>query len=848
MPTLIRDLRHSLRTLWKNPGFAALVVLSLALGIGANTAMFSAIDTLLIRSLPVRNPQSLYLLQWSMKTMDTDPFLERLEGNEGKDEHTGGATSYSVSYPAYQRLQNNTVFSDTFAFAANEEAANIVMHGKAASAVLQGVSGNFFASLGLVPAAGRTILPADDTSSAVPVGVVSYGFWQGQMGGEADAIGKSISVNGTPIEIVGIAPPEFFGVDPGVSPDMWISLSTYAQQWLKGNVMFPEPPLMPAEKTWWVGVAGRLKPGVSVQQANAELGLLFQQSIRASDPKLPANTDFPQLQLTSMAKGLDNLRTNYSESFFLLMGMVGLVLLMACANIAGLLMARTASRQREIAMRISLGASRAAIVRQLLLDSVLLGVIGGACGLLVARWAGGLLAALLKNGRDPLQVALHLDGRVLAFTAVVSIVSGILFGLGPALAAIRVQPLTTLKANSGTVTMNAGRFRTGKVLVAAQVALGLILLIGAGLLLRTLRALQHVNLGYDRQSVVLFTVRPGLNGYSGDKLLSYYDELLQRIRRIPGVRTAALADRNPIGGGGSITMVSVPGYTENNKKVLSYHHMVGPGYFDTLGIPILMGRAIGEQDTAASQHVVLVNQAFVKKYFHGNNPLGHDVEFGVHTGSGAVQIVGVVQDVKYEHIRDEAPPTLYVAFQQAKNLPASATFELKTAGDPNAVVRALEGEALAVNPDVPPVEIHTQDEVLSQALYLERTFALLSSAFGALALLLACIGVYGTIAYTVAQRTNEIGIRMALGAQRAGILGMVIRETLVVVAAGLLVGLPLAWIGGRLLTAQVYGLSPHDPITWLVAVVAIAAVTLAAGFVPARRASNVDPLTALRYE
>ena len=844
----VRDLRYSLRMLRKSPGFTVLVVLSLAVGIGANTAMFSAINSLMLRALPVHDPKSLYLLNWSMKTMQTDPVIDMLEGNESIDKLTGGATSFSFSYPAYERLRESAVFSDTFAFAANVEVANIGLHGKASSAVLQGVSGNLFSALGVAPVLGRTILPADDTPSAPPVAVISHAFWQRQLGGEAACIGKTITVNGTPITIIGVAPAEFFGVDPGVSPDAWIPLSVYVQQWEKGNSMGPEPPLLTAQKTWWLGVAGRLKPGVSAEQANAELGVIFQQSVRAYEPKLPANVDFPQLRLESMAKGLDDLREQYSQSFLLLMGMVGLVLLLACANVAGLLMSRAATRQREIAMRISLGASRAAILRQVLVESVLLGVLGGAFGLLVARWAGGLLSSLLQNSGDPLQLALHLDGRVLAFTSVVSILSGILFGLGPSLAAIRVQPLTTLKQNSGNTTMSTGRFRTGKVLVAAQFALCLILLLAAGLLLRTLQALQGVNLGYDRHNGVLFTVRPGLNGYSGQKLLAYYEDLLLRVRAIPGVRSAAFADRNPIGSGGTITLVSVPGYTQADKKAEAYRHVVGPGYFDTLGIPVLLGRSIGEQDTPTSQPVVLVNQAFAKKYFHGDNPLGHPVQFGPHLEPMPMQVVGLVQDVKYEHIRELAPPTVYVPFTQIQNVPAFATFELRTVGNVEAIARSIQGEALAVNPDVPVVNIRTQDEVLDRALYLERTLALLSSGFGALALLLACVGVYGTVAYTVAQRTNEIGIRMALGAQRDSILSMVLRETLLMVGAGLVLGLPLAWLGGRALAAQVYGLSPHDPATIFMAVLAIVALALLAGFVPARRASNVDPLTALRYE
>ena len=848
MGMLLRDIRYGLRMLRKNAGLTLLVVLSLALGIGANTAIFSTIDALMLRRLPVPQPQSLYLVHWSLKTMNTDPFMNDLEGGEFKDPATGGATSYSISYPAYQRLQkNNTVFSDTFAFSANSDQGNIGLKGKASTGLIQGVSGNLFAGLEVSAVQGRTILPSDDNPSAPPVAMVSYAFFEGRMGGDASSIGKTITMDGVPLTVVGVAPQGFFGVDPSLAPDVWIPLSVYANQWNRDNLMRNMDPLLTADKTWWLGVVGRLKPGVSVAQANAEMALLFNQAVQSYLPK-DAKQDLPRVSLISVASGIDSLRTQYSKSLYLLMGMVAVVLLIACANVAGLLMTRAASRQREIAMRISLGASRPTIARQLLTESVLLGVMGGGAALLVAHWAGVLLTGLLASGRDPVPVDLHLDGRVLAFTAAISIVSGIVFGLAPSLAAMRIQPLTTLKQNSGNATVGAKRFRSGKILVGAQVALSLLLLVGAGLLLRTLQALQHVNLGYDRQGVVMFTVRPGLNGYKGQKLVSYYDELGRRMRAIPGVRSVAFADRNPVGAGGSIAGAYIPGYTADDAEALVYRHIVGPGYFDTLHIPVLMGRPIGEQDTATSQKVALINQALARKYFHGDNPIGHEIRFGKHVEDEAMQIVGVVQDVKYEDIRMEPPPTVYVGYSQTKSIWSFMTYQLRTTGDTNAVARAIAPIALAVDPDVPVVNIRTQEEVVNQALYLERTFAVLSSVFGALALALACVGVYGTIAYTVAQRTNEIGIRMALGAQRDNILQMVLRETFYVVAIGLAIGLPLSWICARLLTTQLYGLSTHDPATIALAVAVIVAVTVAAGFVPARRASRVDPLTALRYE
>lgn len=847
MGAFLQDVRIGLRMLRKSPGFTALVILSLALGIGANSAIFSTINALMLRTLPVRDPHSLHVLRWSMKSMDIDPLMDDLEGNELKDPRTGGATSTSISHPAYLQIQkNNTVFSDTFAFAANEQQANVGLGGASASAVVQGVSGNLFDGLGVAPVVGRTILPADDNPSATPVAVVSYAFWKSRMGGEVGAIGKSISMNGTPITIIGVTPAEFSGMNPGVAPDLWIPLSVYQQQ-NASRVIEGGPPLT-GDKTWWLDVVGRLKPEASRVAASTHVNLLFSQSIHAYLPTLPAGADIPQMELVPAATGLNDLREQFSTSLFILMGMVALVLLIACANIAGLLLARATSRQREMAMRISLGATKARLVRQLLTECITLGLLGGVVALAVARAATGLLVSLLNSGRDPVHVVPSIDGRVLAFTAAVSIVCGIVFGLAPALAAIHVQPLTTLKQTSGTATMSAKRFRSGKILVGGQVALSFLLLVGAGVLLRSLQALQGVNLGFDRNRIVLFTVRPGLNGYDGRKLISYYEELERRVSMIPGVQSAAFTQRNPIGEGGMITLVEVPGYTSKGKPVLAYRHIVGPGYFDTMKIPILVGRAPGEQDTATSQPVLAVNQAFANKYLRGDNPVGHEVQFGSHVQSDQMQIVGVVRNVKYEQIRDDAPPTVYVAYTQAKSISPYMTYELRIAGDEQAIVRAIGRNALAVDPNVPVVNIRTQDEVMRKALYLERTFAIVSSSFGALALLLACVGIYGTIAYRVAQRTNEIGIRMALGAERANILNMVLRETLAVVGAGLLVGLPLVWVCTRVLNAQVYGLSSHDPLTMIIAIVVIAAVTTAAGFVPARRASQVDPIRALRYE
>ena len=541
------------------------------------------------------------------------------------------------------------------------------------------------------------------------------------------------------------------------------------------------------------------------------------------------------------------------------MMMVGAVLLIACGNVAALLLTRANARQREIAVRLSLGARRTRLIRQLLTESILLACCGGLLGLVIAKWAGRVLLALLTSGRAKIDLELHLDVRVMAFTAIVCIISGILFGLAPALRATRTDLVNSLK--QPTSGSSAGRLATGKVLVAGQVALCLLLLVSAGLLLRTLNTLQKEDLGFNRQNILLFTVRPGLNGYKSAQLDDYYLELQRRIQRIPGVQGVTFSDRNAIGAGSSSTSAKIPGYAENGRGADFYRHVVGPNYFQTLAIPMRLGRTLGEQDTHSSPLSVVVNQKFVDKYMRGENPLGHEIVFGVKNHPARYQIVGVASDVKYARIREEVPPTVYFPHTQIfaatggyqQDAPGFSwpfmTFSVKSplAGQ-SPLLADIRKELTTLDKNVPMVDVKTETQVISQVLFLDRTFAALSSAFGFLALLLACVGLYGTMAYAVARKTNEIGIRMALGAERGAILGMVLRETAMIVLAGIAVGLPAAWIASSLLKTRLFGLTPHDPWSIGLSVVATLLVTMLAGYIPARRASRVDPMVALRYE
>lgn len=839
---LITDLRYALRTFRKHPSLALVITVSLALGIGANTAIFSLINAVSLKMLPVQEPERLMLLNWSAKDWPRT-FVDDLEGNGGRDS-AGIMSSSSFSLEDYAEFKKqNDVFETMVAFAANDSNVNIAVSGASESAHLQAVSGNFFAGLGVSAILGRALLPSDDSASAASVAAVSYAFWRKHFGSETSVNGKTFTMNGQPITILGVAPPEFLGVLPGNPVDIYIPLSLYRDEWTRiydDNLDSP--------KTWWLEVIGRLKPGVGKEAARAQLQVIFDRTLRAQ-AQTAANTAIPNIGLTPAGRGLNDLRRRFSMSLLLLMDMVALVLLIACANVAGLLMARASARQKEIAVRLSLGASRGRIVRQLMAESVLLALAGGIAGLLISTWASSALVRLLGSGRNPLNLFAGIDWHVLGFTAALSILSGIVFGLMPALAATRVSVAPALKDTRMHASSMSGGFRIGKALVCGQVALSLLLLVASGLLLRTLNRLQHVSLGFDQHALLTFEVRPGLNGYKDQRLIDYYQELQRRLQSLPGVRSVTLSQHGPIDSGYSSNSAQIPGYTAVGQSVDIYRHMVGPNYFSTLDIPLILGRAIGDQDTATAPKALVVSEAVVRQYFHGDSPIGkHLVYDGRNKNLSSYEIVGVARDVKYGNLRSDPPPTAYWSYQQSKLISAQMVFFLRTQANPESIANSVRQVCLDVDKGVPVVRMKTEEEVVEGSLLLERTFALLSGAFAALALLLACVGLYGTIGYSVTRRTAEIGVRMALGAERGRILLMIISEVSLLVIAGIAVGLPLAWVAARLLSHQLYELSPHDPITIAASVAAIVAITLLAGYAPARRASKVDPMVALRYE
>jgi predicted permease len=844
LESVAQDVRYAVRVLRKTPVFAAVVVLSLALGIGANVAIFSVLNAVMLKSVPVVDPDRLVILSSAVKNdFFAEKFMHDYEGDTYVDEHSGLQVGHSMPNVVLENVRKqSTVFEDTFAFASNDQKVNAVLGGRAEAGTLQGVSGGFFDGLGVVPVAGRLLVPSDDDASAPPVVVVGYKFFVNQLGGDASVVGKTISVNNTPAQIVGIAPPDFFGLDATVAPDFWIPLSVYRAQWSRTSA--PETNL-DDPFNWWLTVVGRLKPRATLEQAQAETAVLFARTINA--PAVANDPTIPAMKVQSASRGLSFLRRRYSSSLWLLASIAVMVLLVACANVAALTLARTASRKTEVATRLSLGAARSRVVRQLMTESLLLALVAGVAGILLSYSLTSILLQLLNNHRDPVSISVTLGPLVLLFGFGISLLCGLVFGLAPALGATKVPIGTTLK-KGGTTHSGESRFWTGKALVATQIALCVLLVAVAGLMARTLYKLQSIDLGFRADSVVAFTVRPGLNGYSENKLSTYYDDFLNRVATLPGVSSATYAQFSPVGEGYSSSLVYIPGFNTKENRSTYYRHIVGDHYFETLGIPLLLGRPLDEQDTHTAKLVIVINETMMRKYFAGQNPIGRQVVMGARKTPITYEIVGVARDVRYGHIRDEVPPTVYFSLRQNPFVPEEVSFFLRTTGDLRPLQNTLSSLALQLDPSVPAVNFREETSVIERHLSLERAFARLSSGFAGVGLLLACIGLYGTMAYMVAQRTREIGVRLALGAGRGKILGMVLGDTFGVVLAGLVIGLPATWFFGRALRAQLYGLSPHDSLTLGVAVAVLLLVTFVAGMIPAKKAASIDPMSALRCE
>jgi len=844
--TVIQDLRYSLRTLAKNPAFTTVTVLTLALGIGVNTAIFSLISAVMLRSLPVKQPGQLVLFQWAAQGW---PIMVPSLRGDGKMDKSGRFTSTSFTYNAFEQMQaSNDVLSGICAFF-DADRLNLIVGGQAGLAVADLVSGDYFSTLGVIPIRGRVLTPADDRPEVPRAAVISYGYWMRRFGGDTSVVNKNVTLNGIPFTIVGVTPPEFFGIRPGRSVDLWAPIQSEKQvlpddDWDRTN--------------WYLLVMGRLKPGLSQSQALPNLQVIFRQSVTAGIKSLPKETEIPKLELEPGSKGLGSLRYEFSQPLFILMTVVGLVLLIACANVANLLLERATSRRREVAVRLALGAGRGRLVRQLLTESAALSIAGGAAGLLLAYWASNLLVVMMSSGRNTIALHVRPDAYVLAFTASLSIFTALLVGLVPALQGTRLDLTPALKAGPGGASAAphrfAGlRFGLAKGLVVAQVAISLVLLVGAGLFVRTLTNLEDENIGFDRRNLLLFGIDPTQQGYKGERLARFYEDLQGRLGAIPGVRSLSLSMHPMLKGEVSIWGLELDAYTppprpgRNDRNISVHVNKVGPDFFETMGIPLLLGRTIQAQDSATSPKVAVVNEAFAHKYLEGQNPVGQRGGWGGEARS-TMAIVGVVKDSRYGELRRDPPPTFYVPYTQYPDHLGAMHFEVRTEGDPKHWLASVSDVVRGLDKQVPIFDAKTQTEEIDEAVFQERIFAQLTSLFGVLAALLACLGLYGLMSYSVARKRNEIGIRMALGARRATILRGVLIEALGLVLFGLALGVPVALGATRLISSRLYGLKPNDALTLALATLLLAAVAVLAGYIPARRATKVDPVVALRYE
>ncbi len=816
--TLLQDLRYAFRQMRKSPGFTAVAVLSLAIGIGANTAIFTIINTIMLKMLPVKNPSE--LVQLSRYYQD----------------HRS-----NFSYPWYAELRDQSHTTSGIFAVSNNSPSKVRIAEETENIDCQFVTGNYYAVLGVKAIAGRVITPRDDRFADTPaetVAVLSYGFWKRRFGADPTAIGQTIYVEKVPFTIVGVTPPEFFGVEAGRAPSIMIPMATARR-------MRPEAWLTDPD-THWLSVMARLKSGVTPGQAQADLRVIFQRLAATSassfdDPHQRRVALDQKLEVTSAGPGLDTLRLQFSEPLQILMAMVGLVLLIACANIANLLLARGVARRREIAVRLALGAGRSRLLRQFLTESLLLSAGGGALGLLLAWGGSNALVVFMSNGQERILPLLSPDLRVLTFTAIVSVVTGVFFGLAPAFRAARIDAGPALKETRAMSPAN----RLAKMLVVSQAALSLVLLIGATLLARSLQNLETMNPGFDRNNVLIVGLDTEAAGYKGAGLNRYYQQLLARIPQVPGIRSASAALIIPISGGGISNVVEVEGYTprpeEDKEADVS---PVAPKYFETVGTPLLAGRDFTLQDRDGAPKVAIINQTMARYYFRNANPIGRHVSTKF---TGNMEIVGVVGDAKYLSLRETTPRTLYLPYFQ-RELPWGPALFVRTSLPISAIATPLRSAVRALDKNVPVKDIWTLYQQVEQSLISERLIAMLSSFFGLLALLLACIGLYGVMSYSVVRRTNEIGIRVALGAARWDVLRLVLQETMLLVAVGIGIGLPVALVSTRLIRSQLFGLEPNDPATICAATLLMLAVSALAGYLPARRAARVDPMEALRHE
>jgi predicted permease len=854
--------------LLKQKALTAVALLSLALGIGANTALFSIVDAMLLKMLPVKEPERLVLFKF-MAPQDFS--VGSYNGSGHKDEATGLQVKTSFPYQAYQRMREQPgPLSDLFAFGSMN--FNISADGQADFAVGQAVSGNYYTALGVQPATGRLLTDEDDKANATPVAVLSHRYWQKRFNSDPGIAGKQINLNNVAFTVVGVSAKGFDGTaGVGSTQDVTIPIAIEPQLYADKQRSYLNGP-----GVWWLRLMGRMKPGVTPEQVQSQLENAFLQSViehraarqaaaKASGGNAIGDLDpkqYPKLYADPGGQGELYRRTWYAPSLYLLLGVVGLVLLIACANVANLLLSRAAARQKEIGLRLALGASRSRLMRQLLTESVLLAFLGGLLGILFAVWIkDGLIGVSLWGGRSMASLEPRLDWRVLGFTFALSLLTGVVFGLAPAWRTTRVDLTPSLK-ESGRASSAAHRSLLGRGLVVVQVALSLILLVGAGLFVRTLLNLQRVDTGFNTKNLLLFDIQPGLTGYKDERLVQLYPRISERLETIPGVQAVTFSRMALISGSihsSSIYLREALNATPNAEGSIpesgeAYRHVVRENFLEAIGIPLLAGRTLSPQDNSNSPKVAVVNQTFANKFFPNQSAIGQRFTYNPKKPD-EIEIVGVCRDAKYSSLRDAVPPTMYSSFRQERTgALSSATFEVRTAGDPSATVATVRDAVREIDSNLPVLNVKTQIEQADETLRMERLFAKLLTLFALLAQQLAAIGLFGVLAYTVSQRTHEIGIRMALGANRGNVLKMIVWQGMVLAVIGVVLGLVGAyvltkylesWVG---LSKMLFEVKVSDPLTYGAIAVLLTVVALIACYIPARRATKVDPLVALRYE
>ncbi len=831
MKTILHDLRFVFRSLTRNPSLIAAAVVSLALGIGANTAIFTLTDQMLLRVLPVKEPRRLVLFKWSGQFIGG----------------TSRGYANSFAYPTYVELRdgNPGVFSGIGA--RYEEAVDIADQGLAQRGVAELVSGNYFDVLGVRAAIGRTLTPEEDKlKDSEPFVVLSYEYWQRRFGGDPAVLNRAIDINGHPMNIIGVAERGFSSFEPMSPADVFVPMAMK-------TVVTPTWDDRARRNSTWVKIFARLGPGVDPRAAQSAMAIPYH-SVLQNDLKAVgvrqqywkqylANT----LQFADASKGFGSFQQLFAKPLYVLLAMVGTLLLIACVNVANLLITRASARQKEIAIRLSLGATRGSLIRLVMTESLLVALCGGLLGLLLAMWMASLLVGMLPYPNISAAIRIAPDTRIFLFTAGISLLTAVLFGLAPALQASHADLAVTLKSESGKLSGGSGQTRLRRLLVSAQVALSLLLLVGAGLFARSLYTLFATNPGIDTSRLLAFAIDPSLHKYSAKRARRLFMDLQDKLQHLPGAASASGASSAVISDDNWQNTVHVEGYRPAEGEDMNPgFNQVLPGFFQTMANRIIAGRDFTKRDIAGAPKVVIVNETFVKRFYPRESPLGHRIGWG---GDGPldIEIVGVARDMKGGDLKETMKLWTYTpALQDEK--PSQLTFYIRTSQDPLALAQAALQTVASLDASLPVVDLKTVQKQIRETHFLDRLFAWLSAAFGLLATLLASVGLYGVTAYAVARRTQEIGIRMALGAARGNVLRLILREVLILVGAGVAVGVPAALALGKLVESQLFGVKANDPMVMMLATAVIITVSALAGYLPARRATRIDPMIALRYE